>query len=78
MKTLYVVTHPQSIHHVEKKVGGWYDTSLTDLGHRQAKAIAARLTALCADTIRASPHRTCCAAARPPKSSPDTSPSRPA
>jgi probable phosphoglycerate mutase len=51
MKTLYVVTHPQSIHHVEKKVGGWYDTSLTDLGHRQAKAIAARLTALCADTI---------------------------
>lgn len=48
MKTLYVVTHPQSIHHVEKKVGGWYDTSLTDLGHRQAEAIAARLADLCA------------------------------
>lgn len=48
MKTLFVVTHPQSIHHVEGKVGGWYDTGLTDLGHRQAEAIAARLAALCA------------------------------
>jgi 2,3-bisphosphoglycerate-dependent phosphoglycerate mutase len=48
MNTLYVVTHPQSIHHVEKKVGGWYDTSLTDLGRRQAEAIAARLCMLCA------------------------------
>jgi probable phosphoglycerate mutase len=48
MKTLYVVTHPQSIHHVEGKVGGWYDTGLTDLGHRQASAIAARLAELCA------------------------------
>ncbi len=48
MKTLYVVTHPQSVHHVEKKVGGWYDTSLTDHGSRQAEAIAARLGVLCA------------------------------
>jgi 2,3-bisphosphoglycerate-dependent phosphoglycerate mutase len=48
MKTLYVVTHPQSIHHVEGKVGGWYDTGLTDLGRRQASAIAARLADLCA------------------------------
>lgn len=48
MKTLYVVTHPQSIHHVEGKVGGWYDTGLTDLGRRQAEAIAARLSDLCA------------------------------
>lgn len=48
MKTLYVVTHPQSVHHVEGRVGGWYDTGLTDLGHRQAEAIATRLTDLCA------------------------------
>lgn len=48
MKTLYVVTHPQSVHHVEGRVGGWYDTSLTDHGRRQAEAIAARLSDLCA------------------------------
>ncbi|MDZ7872719.1 MAG: histidine phosphatase family protein [Rhizobium sp.] len=49
MKTLYVVTHPQSVHHVEGRVGGWYDTALTDLGRRQADAIAARITELCAE-----------------------------
>jgi len=48
VKTLYVVTHPQSGHHVEGKVGGWYATDLTDLGRRQASAIAARLADLCA------------------------------
>lgn len=45
MKNLFVVTHPQSIHHVEDKVGGWYDTGLTDLGRRQAAAIGERLAA---------------------------------
>lgn len=49
MKTLYVVTHPQSVHHVEGRVGGWYDTGLTNLGRRQAAAIAARITELCAE-----------------------------
>ncbi|MBX9468922.1 MAG: histidine phosphatase family protein [Rhizobium sp.] len=48
MKTLHIVTHPQSIHHVEGRVGGWYDTGLTDLGRRQAEAIAARLAEVCA------------------------------
>jgi probable phosphoglycerate mutase len=48
MKTLYVVTHPQSVHHVEGRVGGWYDTALTDLGRRKAAAIAIRLADLCA------------------------------
>ena len=48
MKTLYVVTHPQSVHHVEGRVGGWYDTALTDLGRRQAEAIARRLAVQCA------------------------------
>ncbi len=50
MQTLYVVTHPQSVHHLEGRVGGWYDTPLTDRGRRQAQAIAVRLAALCADT----------------------------
>ncbi len=32
MKNLFVVTHAQSLHHIEKKVGGWYDTGLTQQG----------------------------------------------
>ncbi len=37
MRNVYVVTHAQSLHHIEKRVGGWYDTSLTDLGREQAE-----------------------------------------
>ena len=29
MKNLFVITHTQSLHHIERKVGGWYDTGLT-------------------------------------------------
>jgi probable phosphoglycerate mutase len=43
MKTLYVVTHPEASHHVERVVGGQFDSELTATGHRQAVAIAARL-----------------------------------
>ncbi len=43
MKTLYVVTHPEATHHVERVVGGQFDSELTATGHRQAAAIAARL-----------------------------------
>ncbi|HDJ21992.1 MAG TPA: histidine phosphatase family protein [Candidatus Bathyarchaeota archaeon] len=39
MRAIYVVQHAQSIHHVEKLVGGNYDTSLTPLGIQQAKKI---------------------------------------
>jgi len=39
MKNVYVVPHAQSLHHITKKVGGWYDTSLTDLGRTQAEKI---------------------------------------
>nr|CAD6602112.1 histidine phosphatase family protein [arsenite-oxidising bacterium NT-25] len=39
-KELFVVTHPQSIHHTAKKVGGWYDTGLTSKGREDAEAIA--------------------------------------
>ena len=49
MKDLYVVTHPQSVHHVENKVGGWYDTGLTEQGERAAAAAAARLFAQIGD-----------------------------
>ncbi|MEI5681504.1 histidine phosphatase family protein [Mesorhizobium sp. CCNWLW179-1] len=50
MKNLFVVTHTQSIHHVENKVGGWYDTGLTPQGENEAKATAARLAALVGDS----------------------------
>ncbi|MEM7077576.1 MAG: histidine phosphatase family protein [Pseudomonadota bacterium] len=46
MRHLFVVTHPESVHHIEGRVGGWYDTPLTERGRRQAAAIAKRLIAL--------------------------------
>lgn len=49
MKQLYVVTHPQSKHHIERLVGGWYDSELTDLGQIQAQRIGQRLRALVPD-----------------------------
>lgn len=43
MRTLYVVTHPEATHHVEGRVGGWFDSELTERGRRDASAIAAEL-----------------------------------
>jgi probable phosphoglycerate mutase len=43
VKSVYVVTHGQSTHHVEHLVGGWYDSELTELGRRQATRIAERI-----------------------------------
>ncbi|THK33651.1 histidine phosphatase family protein [Ensifer sp. MPMI2T] len=43
MKDLFVVTHTQSIHHVENRVGGWYDTGLTPRGEIGARVTAERL-----------------------------------
>jgi probable phosphoglycerate mutase len=43
IRTLYVVTHPEATHHVERVVGGQFDSELTDRGKRQAAAIAERL-----------------------------------
>ncbi len=37
MRNVYVVAHAQSMHHIEKLGGGWYDTSLSDLGRTQAE-----------------------------------------
>jgi probable phosphoglycerate mutase len=46
MKDLFVVTHTESVHHLEGRVGGWYDTDLTDCGRQDAEATAERLMAL--------------------------------
>lgn len=46
MKNVFVVTHTQSIHHSENRVGGWYDTGLTDKGLADAGIIADHLKAL--------------------------------
>ncbi|KZB81619.1 histidine phosphatase family protein [Amycolatopsis regifaucium] len=45
MRTVYVVTHPQATHHVDRLVGGWYDADLTPDGKRAAVAIADSLHA---------------------------------
>jgi probable phosphoglycerate mutase len=46
LQQLFVVTHAESRHHVEGRVGGWYDTGLTDRGREQAGQIAGRLKSL--------------------------------
>ncbi len=43
MKNIYVVTHAESVHHIEDLGGGWYDTSLTEKGITQAGDIAKAL-----------------------------------
>lgn len=45
MRTVYVVTHPEATHHVERVVGGWHDSRLTPTGERAATMIAAALRA---------------------------------
>ena len=40
---IIVVRHAESEHHIRRLSGGWTDTSLTELGRRQAQAVAARL-----------------------------------
>jgi len=44
-QTVILVRHAQSEHHVRGLSGGWTDTPLTELGHRQAHAVAQRLKA---------------------------------
>jgi 2,3-bisphosphoglycerate-dependent phosphoglycerate mutase len=40
MQRLYVVAHPEATHHVDRLVGGWYDSPLTDRGAARAEQIA--------------------------------------
>ncbi len=42
-RTFILVRHAQSEHHVRGLTGGWTDTPLTELGHRQAQRVAERL-----------------------------------
>jgi probable phosphoglycerate mutase len=43
MKNIYVVTHTEATHHIERLAGGWYNTSLTVNGRSQARKIAKAL-----------------------------------
>lgn len=43
MKTLYVISHTEAIHHLDNLVGGWHDSELTDKGRADAKHIAKTL-----------------------------------
>lgn len=43
LRTVVLIRHAQSEHHVKRLSGGWTDTPLTDLGHRQAELVARRL-----------------------------------
>ena len=49
MRNLFVVTHTQSLHHIEEKVGGCYDTGLTEKGRKDALAVAVALSRKVAD-----------------------------
>jgi broad specificity phosphatase PhoE len=44
-RTIHVVTHPEATHHVDRLVGGWYDSALTPAGERAAVRIAEVLRA---------------------------------
>lgn len=46
MKDIFVITHPESAHHLENRVGGWYDSDLTPRGLQDAKTTAAYLAAI--------------------------------
>ena len=45
VRRLFVVTHPEATHVVERLVGGWYDSDLTARGVAQAQRIADVLAA---------------------------------
>ena len=45
MRTIYVVTHPEATHHVERVVGGWHESTLTPSGELTAASIGAELRA---------------------------------
>ena len=49
-KSVILVRHAQSEHHVRRLSGGWTDTHLTELGHQQAHRVAQRLRSELGDT----------------------------
>lgn len=46
MKEIFVVTHPEATHHIEKRVGGWFDSRLTERGRNHAEQLAQALSNL--------------------------------
>jgi probable phosphoglycerate mutase len=49
MRNVYVVTHPEATHHVEDRVGGWFDSDLTSGGLLDALRVADALLRRTAD-----------------------------
>ncbi len=49
-KTVILVRHAQSEHHIKRLSGGWTDTPITEIGHQQAHRVAQRLKTELADT----------------------------
>lgn len=43
--TVHLITHPEATHHVDRLVGGQFDSDLTDAGLRDAQAIGVSLRA---------------------------------
>lgn len=50
MRDLFVVVHPEASHHRENRVGGWFDSHLTDRGVQDAGRIADELARRVRDT----------------------------
>ncbi len=50
MKSIIVIRHGQSEHHLKDLTGGWTDTGLTELGRRQSAHLASRLKREIGDT----------------------------
>jgi probable phosphoglycerate mutase len=46
MRDIHVIAHTEAQHHVDGLVGGWFDSELTELGRRQAAAVADRVADL--------------------------------
>jgi probable phosphoglycerate mutase len=46
MKRIYLVTHCEATHSVEKKVGGWFDSSLTVNGEKRAALLTKKINEL--------------------------------
>ncbi len=48
--TVYVIPHTEATHHVEDRVGGWFDSKLTEKGREQANATASAVARIVAGT----------------------------
>jgi probable phosphoglycerate mutase len=45
MRDVLVVTRTEAEHHNDGLVGGWFDSVLSEIGHRQASLVADRIRA---------------------------------